>query len=235
MADEKQFGIDDEYHFTEPETREVYGEMPSAKSNTKTSMKRYALIIIGVVILGFALYKVISVFFGHEATTTRIASTPVLPRPAPISQPSVDLTQTTQAIDQLNQQLQGLNQRSLSHQAELQDLKTNSATINTQLTTLSNKVDTINTALAKISEQVQALKPKPRRRIVRVRSKPIVSYYLQAAVPGRAWLQRSDGTTLTVSVGTYIPDYGTVNVIDPQNGLVITRSGKIIRYNSNER
>ena len=212
--DEKPFGSDDEYHFNEPESANVYGEIPIQSSNTQANIKRYALIGIGILLLLFAIFKVITIFFGHPKTTT-VISKPVATKPVQtFTQPKVDLSQTTQAISQISNQLQSLSQHSQEHQTELQALKENLSSIDARLSDLDTKLDTVNTAISQLSSQVVALKPKPkprRRRVVRKRRTLMKQYYLRAAVPGRAWLQRSDGTAITVSIGTYVPGYGTVN------------------------
>jgi intracellular multiplication protein IcmG len=56
------------------------------------------------------------------------------------------------------------------------------------------------------------------------------AYRLQAAIPGRAWLMRSDGANVTVSLGDKIPGYGTIVGIDPNEGVVQTSSGANIKY-----
>lgn len=68
----------------------------------------------------------------------------------------------------------------------------------------------------------------PRRRIVRTQ------YYVQAAIPERAWLKSAKGSTITVSVGSKLPGYGAVVHIDPLAGVVITSSGRKIKYSPND-
>lgn len=59
---------------------------------------------------------------------------------------------------------------------------------------------------------------------------PTQIYYVEAVVPGRAWLQGSDGETISVSIGSYLEGYGRVTRIDTEKGIVVTSSGHIIPY-----
>lgn len=60
-------------------------------------------------------------------------------------------------------------------------------------------------------------------------------YHVEAVVPGRAWLRDHSGTTITVSKGDQIRGYGYVTNIDPENGVVVTSSGIVIRYGISTR
>ena len=55
-------------------------------------------------------------------------------------------------------------------------------------------------------------------------------YYIQAVIPGRAWLIATNGSTLTVREGSTIPGYGIVRKIDPNLGKVFMSTGKVIRF-----
>lgn len=44
-------------------------------------------------------------------------------------------------------------------------------------------------------------------------------YTLQAVLPGRAWVKKSDGTTVTYSVGDTLPNGNKVGKIDPDGGI----------------
>ena len=59
---------------------------------------------------------------------------------------------------------------------------------------------------------------------------PAPVYYLQAVLPGRAWLQSSLGQTQTVRVGDLLRGYGAVTAINAEKGVVQTSSGKRIEY-----
>lgn len=55
-------------------------------------------------------------------------------------------------------------------------------------------------------------------------------FFVQAVIPGRAWLHGADGSTLTVTVGDEVPGYGRVVSIDAYSGAVTMSSGVQIQY-----
>ena len=58
-------------------------------------------------------------------------------------------------------------------------------------------------------------------------------YYVEAVVPGRAWIQAANGETITVTVGEDIKGLGNVVSIDSMAGEVVTTSGEIVKYGPN--
>ncbi|MBY0544694.1 MAG: hypothetical protein K2Q14_04005 [Gammaproteobacteria bacterium] len=62
----------------------------------------------------------------------------------------------------------------------------------------------------------------------------VSEYYVQAIIPGRAWLKNSNGQIITVAPGDAIPGYGTVAAIDAQNGVVIMSTGSKIVFGIDE-
>ena len=121
--------------------------------------------------------------------------------------------------------------------------------LNNQLGVMSNNYQTLQqeflTTQNKLNITVQAVEElmtsHKSRPVVHVKksyphrysSPPIsfVTYYVQAIIPGRAWLINANGETLTVLVGSKIPGYGTVTKIHAQEGRVFTSSGKILKFN----
>ncbi|MBA3536672.1 MAG: type IV secretion protein IcmG, partial [Tatlockia sp.] len=77
-------------------------------------------------------------------------------------------------------------------------------------------------------------KPKPVRRRLIVKSAPRLMYFIQAIIPGRAWLIATNGSTITVREGTRIAGWGVVKLIDPIQGRVLTSSGRIIRFSQRD-
>ncbi len=61
------------------------------------------------------------------------------------------------------------------------------------------------------------------------------TYYVRAMITGRAWLVSSKGATLTISTGDQLPGYGQIQEIDPEKGMVMTSSGRVINYMSRDR
>ena len=56
------------------------------------------------------------------------------------------------------------------------------------------------------------------------------SYSLFSVVPGRAWLKSSTGATTTVVVGSVLPGYGSITLIEARRGIVLTNKGHVFRF-----
>jgi len=67
-----------------------------------------------------------------------------------------------------------------------------------------------------------------------VAATPPAQYFLQAIIPGRAWLISTNGDTVTVREGTRISSYGVVRFIDAKRGRVLTSSGQVIRFSQED-
>ena len=100
---------------------------------------------------------------------------------------------------------------------------------------LNNKIDSQSREVMALQAQKAPVvsKPKP------IKHKPVsqaqkTKYFLQAVIPGRAWLIAENGSTLTVRDGSLIAGYGIVRLIDPNQGRVITSSGQVIQFSQTD-
>lgn len=259
-SDEYQFS---DLDAISPDSMEEEGAPAPSSSPKKqsggTNIKRNALIALGVIILIMLAYKFLGSVFTSKTkpdsvpplTTATPQPTqpqvqpiaPVQPTPTvqtpvtPIVQPSPDTTQTNQRIsalelsqqnlrsemDSLNNQLSGIN-------SNVNELTAKIAQLNQMITILATKVEKQSSDIAILTVRT---KPKQVKRIVIKRpSRPI--YYIQAVIPGRAWLIAGNGSTITVREGTQIAGYGVVKLIDSKQGRVITSSGQIIRFSQQD-
>jgi hypothetical protein len=111
-----------------------------------------------------------------------------------------------------------------------------------QLATLSSRVQGLessfslsNQAVEGLSHQGARMKPADQSSSFLAPKPPEAApegphYTVEAVVPQRAWLQTSDGSTMTVMMGDEVPHLGTVVAIDPYSGNVTTSSGTVIKY-----
>lgn len=77
-----------------------------------------------------------------------------------------------------------------------------------------------------LSQEVKKLEPKANGS----QAQPLM-YYIQAIVPGRAWLSSNQGDYMTVEVGSELRSgFGTVRRIDANAGLVQTSTGKMLHF-----
>lgn len=118
--------------------------------------------------------------------------------------------------------------------------------LSNQVNSLNNKVDEIATGLEKMIQLIkQATSPSIARQS-NPNATPAPSYqqpetgnipehmppayYVQAIIPGRAWLKDAQGKVISVGIGDQIPGFGTVTQIQPRSGTVQTSAGITIEY-----
>lgn len=119
-----------------------------------------------------------------------------------------------------------------------QGLQSSIDQINTQLTQLNATLAILTDKMQTQVAQQQAAQKKVAVKSSTLMAKPAIKktvYHIMAIIPGRAWLKSSNASTVTVSVGTQLPGYGTVSKIDPQLGNVVTSSGQIIQYSADDQ
>lgn len=262
MADSDQYN--DEYQFAdldsiEPNAEE--GEGASAEASSEEipkkndrkflepqNIKRNALIVVVGFFILIMLYKWLS-----SGTSPQKLVEPV---PTPVTQPKeaiVPIVSETSQQKTLTENVASENQKISALELAEQNLRTDVSTINEQLATITNNLNTMNTKMVelngiitnlsnKIDQQSREMEQKAvaQRQVKRAYypsrhvHTPYNKYYIQAVIPGRAWLIAMNGTTLTVREGTVIPGYGMVKLIDSSQGRVLTSSGQIIKFSQND-
>lgn len=109
---------------------------------------------------------------------------------------------------------------------------TNQALIN-QISDLTAKMLTSQQALEELlaAKKSQPVIHRMRPHLAKIQPKTQkIIYYVQAVIPGRAWLINSEGATLTVRVGSRVPGFGVVHRIDELQGRVTLSSGHVISF-----
>ena len=164
---------------------------------------------------------------GHRTPVKPVVA---IPTPAPVVKPVVD-PQLTQQLDNLKQESAGNSTaiRQLQGQVQqltgaLNDSRNAQQQLNQGISALVGQMQQLNTQV-----KVLATPPKP----VKVSAPvpvPVISFQLRAVVPGRAWIVGSDGQSQSVTVGDHVIQYGNVQSIDADAGVVITTSGKTIKF-----
>lgn len=157
------------------------------------------------------------------------------PPPAVVQQPVVD-PQITAAIDSLK--ADSLNNTSTVNQlqSQVQSLTNALSQSRAQQQQLSQSVMLLAQQVQQLNTQVKTLaQPKPVKiaapvPVVKKPTAPVITYQLRAVVPGRAWIVASDGQSQSVAVGDHVQQYGVVQSIDADAGVVITTSGKTIKF-----
>jgi len=145
-------------------------------------------------------------------------------------------------LNNLDQGQQSVRMEMNTLTSQLSSIQNNISTLSAQLgrqnemlTQLSHTVTQQAEIIAVLNARLQEAKKPARVAVSKPRIKKIlIHYFLKAIVPGRAWLVASNGSTLTVREGTSIPGYGVVKLIDAQQGRVVMRSGRVIRFSPDD-
>lgn len=142
-------------------------------------------------------------------------------------------------VDALN----ALNQQNQQASDRMQNIERNIGSMENQVMQLNNALQTVITAVKRppmlqrpmATTQVSdntgysatVTSPMPAKAAM---TSSRISYYVQAIIPGRAWLRDSENRMMTVSKGDMIPGLGAVTAIDPLQGTVSISNGAVIEY-----
>ena len=194
--------------------------------------KRMIIIIGAVVVIGLT-FGIMRTLKSHSEPAPAIDQ-PAAPAvvQAPIAQPVTD-PQITDQLTELKQEsinnsvaTRQLQSQVLQLTNSLNQTRTNQQQLNQSLMVLVGQVQQLTSELKTLSHpkpvKVEAPAPKPVEKVI--------TYQIRAVVPGRAWIVNSDGESQSVAIGDVVPQYGNVQSIDADTGVVITTSGKTIKF-----
>jgi intracellular multiplication protein IcmG len=220
------------------------------------TVQKGAIAVVALVLILMG-YKMVSGFFSTKSDTksTMTAASnapkakPVVKAPEPVvtkapssllDSPSV----STAPVNKINTtDVSNLQTAQRQIESELSDLRTQVSTVNQNISDLSAKMADVQQTMLVLRERLEqqseqmvrvqsihrakrtaAAKPAPRA------AAPKSVYYIQAIIPGRAWLMSNEGSSLTVSRGSAVPGYGSVRLINAKIGRVFTSSGRVIQF-----
>ena len=245
---------DDEYRFEDFDKFESSDDVEATVTHTQTSegeesstpfeMKKdhRKMIVIGIVlviILGFGINSLV-----NRMTHVKIPKeTAKLPDATAGQQPMLHNgtsqnvmkpvaaavpVATESEVNRLNDVLVAQQQTMDQMQTSIGSLQDSVNSLNSALGDVTQKM---TDALDKIPTKTGAARPKAP---VMMPPEPVrPTFTIRALVPGRAWLQASDGQSITVINGDTVPGYGTVQDIDLNAGQVVLSDGTIMGYNFN--
>ncbi len=253
-----------EYQYSggEEDFADLYGGAQTAGGKSGSSgfnRRRLFTIIIAIVVI-FILYKLATLFMVDDSKSTKAdikskvtATKTVTPLSEITKTEKVKSSSHIANLATLQTNTPGFNavQQPTTHlnnvQEQVKNMSSQLNQMNSAITNLTNSMSSITNALANISNNLQTISEKlnqrtatrkvaPRRRATKRRRVRHIApnYYVQALIPGRAWLKGPSGGTLSVGVGDRIPGLGIVNDIDVQRGAIVTSSGAEIRYGIRE-
>lgn len=172
------------------------------------------------------------------APTTTTQATEQVPTPV-VS----DAEQTRQTMSNLVKAVGDVQSSSNDINAKLTQNDSRMNSLEQQIADLNNSLSQLHDGLLNVQAnlvQTQALEKqikyyKQQLNVLTARKIRLKKqYFVQAVVPGRAWLRGADGTATTVAVDDSLPGYGKIKSIDPYSGTVTTSTGVKIYYGLDE-
>lgn len=233
----------------------LLGNVPQSKKNPK--IKRLLIPVVLVVVI-FIVYNFLNWYstkksqtqlIQEQQTAMKMKEQPgaaVSAPPAEVKMPQVPAAAVSQprAIQTLPNNISPENQQMNALAKETEAAKQQLGSLDVKISQNQEALLDINQRLADLTVLVQNLQAqvgefnaklqKPKKVKKAVKQAPLPLYYVHAIVPGRAWLESSDGETLTVTIGDKIKGYGVVEMISPKQGMIVMSSGTIFQYGAND-
>lgn len=216
------------------------------------NVKRNAIIAVVLFISLMIVYKMVGSYFFNKKTEiaplpnsfTSPTPPPIVEPPQPVSvMPAPSVIPTTKDSN-LELKLSKMEKDQENLSSEISTVNGQMGDITSNIQALTNKITDLNRIITSLSDKLETQSQEIVRLSAKATTKPRIHtarpvrhylhYYVQAVIPGRAWLVATNGSTLTVREGSKIPGYGIVKLIDPNQGRVMTSSGQIIRFSQDD-
>ena len=236
--DHKKMG-DEEYQYpneeyvteTTPaaESDEAHQKQPPFFVRMIRNNKRVTLVVV-IAVVALIAFKLL----GSRHHDNMAPTQPVVTKP--VQQPVIS-SFSPRVVSELGslKQDEQTSQSSIGQlQNQIQDLRDQLNQATTQQTQANQVMVALARQVKQLTEVVQASTQKAPSKPAARKSKPPVVFHLKAIVPGRAWIISNDGLSESVAAGDTIPQYGTVQMVDANRGMVLTSSGKVIGYGSDD-
>jgi intracellular multiplication protein IcmG len=207
------------------------------------------VLAVGGLILFLFIYKLITSFFAvppeaaHKnipvAAKKALRVESITPKaPMPVQASNEALNYTDKKVNALEQERGRLNADLLTMHQQIRDVTQTVSNMTASLDEIKQSMEQISEKMDQQSQQMVRLQSINRaKRIASTQKSKKVTpkveqtrYFIQAVIPGRAWLMSTKGTMLTVSRGSEVPGYGDVRLINPKLGRIFTSSGRIIKF-----
>jgi len=209
--------------------------------------------VVGGLILFLLAYKVVMSFMAaspkvinknipvvvKQAARVQAVSPKVsMPAPSPVQISNQALDNTDKKITALEQERSRLQTDVYAMQKQIIDVTQTVGGMTASLNDIKQSMEQINDKMEQQSQQMVRLQSikRTKRRASTPRVKKVTpqveqtQYYIQAIIPGRAWLMSTKGAMLTVSQGSAVPGYGDVRLINPKLGRIFMSSGRVIQF-----
>lgn len=184
------------------------------------------LIVVGVVVVAIIVFQM----------TKPSHTVKVVKQAQQVQRQQVPSLQEQQQNALLNK-VDSLSQAANSSKNAESQLAGEVSQLKTSLNQSANNNKAMREAMIALANQVQGLQEQLKKatttpkHIKKLPPAPVLTFRLRAIIPGRAWIEGSNGEADSVAVGNKIKNYGKVTAIDADAGKVVTSSGKDITYN----
>jgi intracellular multiplication protein IcmG len=220
MANEnekEEYKLDEDYSYGEKEDMppmhaEGSGISDIPKKPSFRISKKLLFVIIAIVIF-ILIFKIVPIFKSTQPETVAVP------------QQSSDLAILSAKFASLQQQFSDNSQKISTLQEQL-------AATQGMVNNLSNAVNNLDMLVKQLTAE-RVSTPVDKNEKAKVKKFPKI-YHVRAIVPGRAWLETANGSTITVRPGSKLGKYGTVAVINDTDGVVVTDKGMVINYGNND-
>lgn len=232
------------------------GEAPSSAAPSGFNLKsidlhriiRFGAVLLAVLLvyLGFNFYnnkkmheteqQKVQVHEIAQQQATTVAPPPVKEQEVVSSSSSVNSDQMAMMQTSIQQKIDAVEQEMANNRDQLSSLRDAASKAQQDISGVSQNLNQLTVVTQQLLTEIQQLKlqapkkSKPRNKA----AKPLAVYHIRAIVPGRVWLDSSDGKSVTLRVGDTLEGYGTVEVIAPRQGMVLMSDGSYIQYGVND-
>lgn len=199
----------------------------------RAKVRRIAIPLF-IIIFIFLMYKVLGWYSASkQPAQPKIVKTELVAtvKPAVVESVVPLNNEMTQKITSLMDQVQKNSDELTKIETALSENDAKFSELNSSMINLSGAINALVSKIESINTPKPKAKPKKVRKFRKVA--PRALYHVKAIVPGRAWLEDSDGMTITVRTGDRL-NGGIIELISPQQGIIATSSGEIIQYGSND-
>ncbi|WP_010597189.1 hypothetical protein [Rickettsiella massiliensis] len=230
----------DEYRLPESGSEDHFATGTESKASAsifERINRRHILFGFLLVFLIYLTYQLLSKVFHvleakREALVKEVAAaqnkshlTTLVPQAKPVEPPQNEVKKLTQGQVALQSTLNSLT-------TQLSDIQSSLSNLHNQLAQMGDEMQTLQARQALLLKK--ATPPPVKEKIIKKEvPKPI--YYVRAIIPGRVWLTTPSGTTLTLGLGDSLAGYGSIESINPEQGLITLSSGATIGYSPDDR
>lgn len=247
-SDEYQFadidGMDNNSDISDSESHSSESN-PSPDTSEKNSIKRIFLVFVPLMVVMIVLFKIFNAYFVDKPSEKKLPAMPpvtasipseIVPPPV-VQSASLAETKLNDKFTVIDDAQRAMRTDMASMNEQLNGVATNVENLVTKITELNMIIQSLNMRVDEQAHRIDVITAKMTVKKVPHRSHAVshrVFYHVEAAIPGRAWLMGSDGSTLTVRKGSMLPGYGIVTFIDPNQGRVSINSGQVIRFSKDD-